>query len=863
MKTTLKLLLTALVVPVFLGTLTAQQGNAQPEKQPRYLSFQIFTYGPNPQSARMGEEPNPGARFPDKAALRDYIDDIKRRIGTVGDGQTRLAVTLGPLSFDHTDAEVTSFIELGFELALETDVAVGFHIDDSMFWTRRKDLWSDPKNVEALDWDGTPNTGRRLDWRTAPGSKPDRVPPQMCFNSKVIVREVRHRSALMGKAIQAGVKRLQQLKRPELFAGVIAGWETMIGRDFETGKYLGYRALLNRGFTREHPPADIDLEREKVVQEFVELWAKGFADAGVSQQKIYSHIAPFPRRAFDAGGSKETTYSQHNHFATTGVAFGKYHQPGFSTYPAPSRFEDLYEELDKHKQVAWASSEGTNLQLGAGPGQSGMTMETYLAKMFNHGATLVNVYSWGLGGEANKNMSFRVVTEGEEALGAYRKFLKGDPLIEGQITLTLMERLPPKIHKIQEEFPAWMQKAGNKDKAAEATALMQKMQEQLKAKDFEEAEKTADLILKMMGVSGQAAESPAAGTGSLPEDNRKRLTEKIQRVKDGLDKWLASGRDSSAIRHIMEEKVKPLLDTGKFMEAEAELDRVLDLLKQDGKETGSPTDPTEALHQRVSAKVELMTMAAGNWLASGRDLSAIQQIMEEKVKPMLDTGRLVEAEAELDGVLELLNEGKNTEPPTNPTEGVQQRVPEEARKQMRHKLDSSFVVFRDKVQEELKLTKEQKEKLEEVLPDAMQFFQKFNGLKPEEQEKELRAYRPKAHERLAALLKETLSEGQRARLRQIERQRDQLFDREVWKELQITDEQQKQFMPLIQETQQKIKTLMEEIQKGGTIGEIQPKVLKCRADLEGQLEALLTDAQKGQWKEMLGKPMALADIFDM
>jgi hypothetical protein len=179
----------------------------------------------------------------------------------------------------------------------------------------------------------------------------------------------------------------------------------------------------------------------------------------VSPQKIYAHTAPFPRRAFNPGGGKEPTYSQHNHFAPTPVAFGKYHQPGFSTYPAPGRFDDIYEELDKHKQVGWASSEGTNLQLGAGPGQSGMTMETYLAKMFNHGATLVNVYAWGIGGEANKNMSFRLVTEGEEALGAYRKFLKGDPLIEGQITVTLMERLPPKIHKIQEELPAWLPQA--------------------------------------------------------------------------------------------------------------------------------------------------------------------------------------------------------------------------------------------------------------------------------------------------------------------------------------------------------------------------------------------------------------------
>jgi hypothetical protein len=247
----------------------------------------------------------------------------------------------------------------------------------------------------------------------------------------------------------------------------------------------------------------MDLEREKVVQEFIELWSKGLADAGVSPQKIYSHTCFLSRRAFNGEDKDvtymkrkgEITYSQHNHFAPPSVAFGKYHRPGFSTYPQPGVFDDIYEEVAKHKQVGWASCEGTNMQPSSGPGQTGMGMETYLAKMFNHGATLINVQSWGVGGEANKNMGFRVATEGEESLQAYRKFLKGDPLIEGKTVASLEERLPPKIHKIQKELPAWMEKAGNK----EAAALMQKMQEQLKAKNFEEVEKTADSILKLMG----------------------------------------------------------------------------------------------------------------------------------------------------------------------------------------------------------------------------------------------------------------------------------------------------------------------------------------------------------------------------
>jgi len=467
--------------------LAASLASAQSEKETRYLAFQIFTY--HSSEPKVASAMSSGTReplIPGKPALRDYVLDVKQRIGMVGGGQTRLAVIFGPLSFEQSDAEVTRFIEKSFDLALETDLAVGFHIDDSIFWTARKDLWSDPKNVEALDWDGTPSTGRRLDW----GKTPTSAPPQMCFNSKVIQQEVRHRSALIGDAIQSGVKRLRQRNRPELFAGVIAGWETMIGQDFETGKYLGYRALLNRGFSREHPPQDMDLERQAVVEEFIGLWTAGLAGAGVSRQKIYSHTAFLSHRSFGSGDRKERTYSLQNHFAPATVAFGKDHRPGFSTYPQPGLYDDIYEQLASHKQVGWASSEGTNMQPSSGPGQTGMNMETYLAKMFNHGATLVNIFSWGIGGDAMKTMSFRVVTESEEALQAYRKFLKGEPLIEAPMQpMGLMERLPPKIHRIMKELPP------NPEKFR---PLMEKLQGLIKDKNFEEAEKVADSILKLL-----------------------------------------------------------------------------------------------------------------------------------------------------------------------------------------------------------------------------------------------------------------------------------------------------------------------------------------------------------------------------
>ena len=61
-------------------------------------------------------------------------------------------------------------------------------------------------------------------------------------------------------------------------------------------------------------------------------------------------------------------------------------------------------------------------------------------------------------------------------------------------------------------------------------------------------------------------------------------------------------------------------------------------------------------------------------------------------------------------------------------------------------------------------------------------------------------------------------------------------------------------MAVVQDMQKKIAPLIKEAQSGGDPEEIRPKIMKIRKDHEGKLEALLTDAQKKQWKEMLGTP---------
>jgi hypothetical protein len=196
-----------------------------------------------------------------------------------------------------------------------------------------------------------------------------------------------------------------------------------------------------------------------------------------------------------------------------------------------------------------------------------------------------------------------------------------------------------------------------------------------------------------------------------------------------------------------------------------------------------------------------------------------------------------------------------------------QQIPDEARKHVVEALGGGpFLVFRDKAQEELKLSDRQKEIVLEEFPEYAQetkkVFDRIAELKPREPEKELQSHRQKCHEKLTALLKDTLKAEQLKRLQQLELQQHGphgLGRPDVVKELHITAEQQTQFMGVIQEMQKKIEPLMKEAQSGGNPQEIRPRVMAIRKDHERKMEAILSDAQKKQWRMMIGNPFDLGD----
>jgi hypothetical protein len=306
---------------------------------------------------------------------------------------------------------------------------------------------------------------------------------------------------------------------------------------------------------------------------------------------------------------------------------------------------------------------------------------------------MVNIFSWGIGGEAMRNNFFRQATENPEALAAYGKFLRRQTLVESAATGFSAERFQSKMRRIQKDLPAWVLKSG---KQAQVMPLTVKLGVLMKDRKWQEADKLADQLLAMM--------PPAAN------------------------------EDDEAHRHLL------------------------------------------------------------------------------------------------------------------------------------HALGGPFIVFRPKVQEALGLSGEQKRKLLETLPgylpETAKVLAKLRELPPAEREKEMQAHRVKSHEKFAASLKEVLKPAQHMRFHQLELQHDgpsALGRPEIRKELNITDEQLRQFVGVIEEMQKTIAPLLKEAQSGGNQQEIRTKVIKIRKEHEEKLQAILSDEQRKQWKEMLGKSVDVLD----
>jgi len=184
----------------------------------------------------------------------------------------------------------------------------------------------------------------------------------------------------------------------------------------------------------------------------------------------------------------------------------------------------------------------------------------------------------------------------------------------------------------------------------------------------------------------------------------------------------------------------------------------------------------------------------------------------------------------------------------------------ETRKHLLHELGGPYFISRDKVQVEMKLSNEQKQKVQDKLStdllEAPNLLGQIKNLKGGEREKLMQP----SYEKLEAFLKENLTAGQFKRFQQLQLQYDTpgiMLRPEIVTKLHITDEQRQKFMGTIQGMQKAVIPLLQEAKSGGNQQEILLKVTKLRQDCQGQIVTLMNEAQRKQWEEMTGKPFVI------
>jgi hypothetical protein len=196
-----------------------------------------------------------------------------------------------------------------------------------------------------------------------------------------------------------------------------------------------------------------------------------------------------------------------------------------------------------------------------------------------------------------------------------------------------------------------------------------------------------------------------------------------------------------------------------------------------------------------------------------------------------------------------------------------EEFPDEARKQLVEVLGGPFLIFRDKVQAELKLSEKQKQTLLARFPEhvreTMKVFEKIKDLKPPEREEQMQEHRRKSDAKLTALLQDVLEARQQERLFQLQLQQAGVFallgQNEAFTKLNITEEQRKKFMEVVQEMHARMQASIKKAAADGKPEEIPSLVRQIRREHASRIEALLSAAQQKQWKELLGKPFELGD----
>lgn len=163
---------------------------------------------------------------------------------------------------------------------------------------------------------------------------------------------------------------------------------------------------------------------------------------------------------------------------------------------------------------------------------------------------------------------------------------------------------------------------------------------------------------------------------------------------------------------------------------------------------------------------------------------------------------------------------------------------------------------RAEVQTELKLTDEQKSKINTLLEELREarrgLFQDLRDATPEERQKLMEKVQAEDTQRINAIL----NPDQQKRFKQISLQQQgpmAIASPEIATELKLTDEQKRKVQEIVAQMRESQRGLFQ----GGDREGVRERMEALRKDASEKITAVLTEEQKAKWKEMLGAPFSL------
>ena len=156
----------------------------------------------------------------------------------------------------------------------------------------------------------------------------------------------------------------------------------------------------------------------------------------------------------------------------------------------------------------------------------------------------------------------------------------------------------------------------------------------------------------------------ATRAGQVDQDRETRIQQKMERLQALVQQRQQEGADLQPVGELMQ-GLAPLMEQQKFAEAEALLDRALELANKLGSpaQTGvppAPTGPPPALQR----KMQCLQAQIQKWQQEGKDPQPIGEIMQD-LPPLVEQQKFAEAERVIDRALKLAG-GACPDQPTSP-----------------------------------------------------------------------------------------------------------------------------------------------------------------------------------------------------